>query len=277
MGKHKKTNLLRQNNSNLSESTKKPEIINPKRKKKRIVGEVKEKREKNVKHFLKEDLTFEAVIYNENVHYYSDGQWKDIDNSIIDSKDEENNDVFENRENDIKIKIGKKVKNKKLVTIRKDKYEISWGIDKASNSNGKVKGKEKLRSKNEHQPRNKSSDKQVKYRQQQDESNKIIETENLNKQTLKNISSTVEFQNVYPNIDLQYTIIANNLKESLIIKSKVDNPVFTFNLNVKNLVPKIQQDYSIVFYDDKDTSIVVFKIDPPFMYDGNGETSEDIN
>ncbi|MCT8975978.1 hypothetical protein N4T77_05150, partial [Clostridium sp. CX1] len=275
MGKHKKTNLVRQNNSNLSQSTVKPEVTNPKRKKKRIIGEVKEKRQKNVKHFLKEDLTFEAAIYNEDVHYYSDGQWKDIDNSIIDGKDEENNDVFENKENDIKIKIAKKVKNKKLVTIRKDKYEISWGIDKASNSNGKVKGKEKLRSKNEHQSRNRSRDKKVKYRQQQDEG-KIIEAENLNKQTLKNISSTVEFQNVYPNIDLQYTIISSNLKESIIIKSKVDNPVFTFNLNVKNLVPKLQQDYSIIFYDDKDTSIVVFKIDPPFMYDGTGETSEDI-
>ncbi|MCT8977625.1 hypothetical protein N4T77_13580 [Clostridium sp. CX1] len=42
--------------------------------------------------------------------------------------------MFENKENDIKIKIAKKVKNKKLVTIKKDKYEISWGIDKSSNS-----------------------------------------------------------------------------------------------------------------------------------------------
>ncbi|MDW8799530.1 DNRLRE domain-containing protein, partial [Clostridium sp. A1-XYC3] len=275
MGKHKKANLVRQNSANLSQSTVKPEVINPKRKKKRIIGEVKEKRQKNVKHFLKEDLTFEAAIYNEDVHYYSDGQWKDIDNSIIDGKDEENNDVFENKENDIKIKIAKKVKNKKLVTIKKDKYEISWGIDKASNSDAKVKGKEKSRSKREHQSRNKSSDKKVKYRQQQDEG-KIIEAENLNKKTLKNISSTVEFPNVYPNIDLQYTIISNNLKESIIIKSKVDNPVFTFNLNVKNLVPKLQQDYTIIFYDDKDTSKAVFKFDPPFMYDGNGETSKDI-
>ncbi|MFL0197564.1 hypothetical protein ACJDU8_18635 [Clostridium sp. WILCCON 0269] len=48
----------------------------------KIVGEVTEKREKNVKHFLKEDSTFEAAIYSEPVHYLSNGKWQDIDNSI---------------------------------------------------------------------------------------------------------------------------------------------------------------------------------------------------
>ncbi|APM40669.1 hypothetical protein [Clostridium kluyveri] len=115
-----------------------------KKKKSRIIGEIKEKRERNIKHFLTEDLTFEAAIYNEAVHYYSGGQWKDIDNSIVEGKDDGNNDVLENKDSDVKVKVAKKVKSRKLIIIKKDKYEISWGIDKAADKAAKVKDKPEL-------------------------------------------------------------------------------------------------------------------------------------
>ncbi|MFX0549463.1 hypothetical protein ACOAKC_09000 [Hathewaya histolytica] len=55
----------------------------------KIVKEEEEKREKNIKHFLKEDSTYEAVVYPDAVHYKEDGKWKEIDNSLVESKDEE--------------------------------------------------------------------------------------------------------------------------------------------------------------------------------------------
>lgn len=107
-----------------------PEVSIIEKTKSKILREIIGRREKNVKRFLKEDLTFEAAIYKEPVHYYSDGQWKDIDNSIIEGKDDENNDVLENKDNNFKVKIAKKAKSNKFIVIKKDKYEVSWGIEK---------------------------------------------------------------------------------------------------------------------------------------------------
>lgn len=118
--KHRKDVLTREDLLQPPEQT---EASCETKKKARIIGEIKEKRERNVKNFLKDDLTFEAAIYNEAVHYYSEGKWKDVDNSMTDGKDEAGNDVLENKDNDIKVKIAKKANSKKLVTIKKDKYQ----------------------------------------------------------------------------------------------------------------------------------------------------------
>uniref|UniRef100_UPI00398992A9 DNRLRE domain-containing protein n=1 Tax=Clostridium thailandense TaxID=2794346 RepID=UPI00398992A9 len=177
---------------------------------------------------------------------------------MVEASDETSNKVLENKDNDFKIKIAKNIKNKRLVVIRKDKYEISWGINKAAASMAVVKEPAALRSK-------KRQDKVI-----------DIRTQNLQKQTVENLSSAVEFSDVYPNIDLQYNISSEMLKENFIIKNKVNNPILTFNLEVKNLIPVIQQDNSIIFYDDQNTSEVIFKIDPPNMYDSTMSSSKNI-
>lgn len=54
----------------------------------KILKELDDKREANVKHYLLDNMTYEAVVYDEPVHYLEDGQWKDIDNSLSETKDE---------------------------------------------------------------------------------------------------------------------------------------------------------------------------------------------
>lgn len=85
----------------------------------KIVEEVTDKRQKNVKHFLREDMTQEADVYPTAVHYLSNGRWKDIDNTLVDEKDEDNNDVIGNKDNSYKIKIAKNTSSNKLVRIKK--------------------------------------------------------------------------------------------------------------------------------------------------------------
>jgi hypothetical protein len=97
----------------------------------KIVGEITEKREKNVKYLFKDDQTFEADVYNTAVHYQdSNGQWKDIDNTLVDAKDENGNDVLKNKENDFGVEISKNANSGKLVSLKKDGYELSWNIEK---------------------------------------------------------------------------------------------------------------------------------------------------
>lgn len=49
--------------------------------------ELKNLRKRNEKHFLNEDGTIEAILYNDNVHYLKDGVYEEINNTLI----EENN------------------------------------------------------------------------------------------------------------------------------------------------------------------------------------------
>lgn len=64
--------------------------------KSKILKEVVEKREENVKHFLMSDGTYQAVMYKGPVHYSKNGKWQDIDNSLTEKQDTE--DVNESKE-----------------------------------------------------------------------------------------------------------------------------------------------------------------------------------
>lgn len=53
----------------------------------KIIQEIEEKRDGNTKHFLKEDKSYEAVVYPIQVHYMEGGVWKEIDNTLEEAKD----------------------------------------------------------------------------------------------------------------------------------------------------------------------------------------------
>jgi len=111
-----------------------------KKKEPKILKEIVEKRESNIKHFLRDDLSYEAVVFNQPIHYLENGTWQDIDNSLVDAtscedvnsnlnQDSENQfgsgteeegikDVLENKANDFKIKIAKNTMSSKLVSVK---------------------------------------------------------------------------------------------------------------------------------------------------------------
>ena len=72
--------------SNIKESESQQDVNNTVDESK-IIEELVEKRDGNTKHFLKEDKTYEAVVYPIQVHYMEDGVWKDIDNTLEEAKD----------------------------------------------------------------------------------------------------------------------------------------------------------------------------------------------
>ena len=227
-----------------------PPITFEQPKEKKMIGEVLEKREKNVKHFLKEDMTFEAVIYPSAVHYKDGAQWKDIDNTLVEKVNEAQQPILENKQNRYKVRLAKNTNANKLVKIKKDNYEVSWSLTNSNTSTAQIRSKD------------------VNFL------NSL--SENERKKTLMNIKSVVDYPNVFPNVDLSYEVLAESVKENIVIKAPVNQPSFTFELQTKGLIPELQADQSIIFYDGNDPSKKVFTIDAPFMYDAAGALSEDI-
>ena len=99
------------------------------------------------------------------------------------------------------------------------------------------------------------------------------------------LQSTVLYENVYEDVDLQYDLFSYNIKESIILKAPQEqaadaDDVFTpyrycFRLDLANLTPTLQEDGSILMTDDQEQP--VYEIPTPFMIDANGEVSDAVS
>jgi RHS repeat-associated protein len=215
-----------------------------------IVGEDISKREENIKHFLLKDHSYESDVYPYPVHYYANGKWKDIDNSLVEATDSEtNNKILENKDNKFKVYFAKKTGSEDLVQIKVGNYFLGWNLDHIQDvqviqDNISIPGYNRF-------------------------------TENEKKRTLQKTISSVTYPDVLPNTDLQYKLISGEIKENLLLKDVPVVSQYTFQYHVKNVKAELK-DNIIRFYSESDPSQIIFSVDAPYMYDQNGEESTNI-
>ena len=104
-------------------------IVNNQTQEATIVAEVTEKREADKKVYLLSDGSYMSAVYPQQVHYEENGKWEDIDNSFASGVDDDGESTVENSKNSFKIKFANKAKDKKLVSLKKDGYEINWALN----------------------------------------------------------------------------------------------------------------------------------------------------
>lgn len=186
--------------------------------------ELIEKRKPREKHFLQEDGTIIAKIYNEDIHYMKNGKYEEIDNTLV-----ENENYYINSKNSYKVQFGK-TRKEKLCKIENSGFYLDFDI------------KEK-------------------------EDYKIITKKTKTKGKLK-------FQDILKNIDVDYEINSNQIKESIIlndINSIVSKIEFDINTN---LYLSINDDGSISSSDGENE---IFKIEAPYMIDANNRISKNVS
>ena len=78
-----------------------------------IVG----KRKPREKHFLQEDGTFKAFLYDEDVHFLKNGKYEEIDNklSLI-------NDYYVNKNNSYNVYFSSKTNSNIMNIVKQKKY-----------------------------------------------------------------------------------------------------------------------------------------------------------
>jgi hypothetical protein len=106
-----------------------------------IVDEDESRRTANEKHFRKLDGTYEVAIYDNEVHYYEDGKWKDIDNSL-----NENGNYLENKSNGFRITFPKTLDESRSIGIKSKDYSIDWKVLDISSSSSDYVNTEKRQS-----------------------------------------------------------------------------------------------------------------------------------
>lgn len=96
----------------------------PQEKERYILSENIENREADSKEFIMSDGTIMVQQYAGRIHYMDNGEYKEIDNSLIVT-----NKGYENKANSFKININKSMQsNENLVEISDDNYSISFDL-----------------------------------------------------------------------------------------------------------------------------------------------------
>lgn len=262
-----------------------------------VISEKIALREQNVKHFLLSDNTYTAVVYDEPVHYKQGNEWLEIDNSLVSaslvgepltgtikrdseltvneklniSQQEDNSDrlynnaYYENNANDFKIQIPKEINRHTPIVVNYEGHSLRFCFNDITNTAAQVI-----------QPMNAAETEQKLQNQLEKttDRNLRIKIQNDYATAVQKNRSAVSYPSVKSNIDLNYYVCGQNLKEDIVFRSLPSSESFSFDFAYTGLSAVLEEDKSVVFYDVSGKS--VFVIAAPFMFDSGEGYSSDI-
>lgn len=246
----------------------------------KIVREVVELREESVKHFLCEDGSYIAVSYAEPVHYEKNGEWLEIDNTLVLSSE----NTYVPKSSDLAVSIPQSFSGGGQITATNDGHTISFGVasgneNVALSKTAAVKAVEAL-------PSSIAADVSVETLANAELSatatvGKVdtvaqIEAYNSEKTTVDNQAGALVYDKIFPNADLEYIVTGNSIKENVVVYQLQTEYVYTFDMDFDGLTPVAQEDGSYRLIDSAKPDETVFVLAAPYMYDANGVESYEV-
>ena len=172
-----------------------------------IKAEVESEREMYKKVYEREDGTYTAYITSEPIHYYEDGKWKEVDNSLS-----EKNGVISNEANGYSVNIPSEINDNKEITIENGDSTLSFAMADIESTSATINNEA------------------------------TTETE----VPLDTKPSQVEFKDIQDNTDLKYDVTADAVKESIILSECPSDEVsYTYTLNADGGTLVLNSDNSI--------------------------------
>ena len=242
-----------------------------------IVREDISKREECVKHFDCADGSIITVLYAGPVHYRENGQWRDIDNSLVLSENILNGATratYVPRSGALPVSIPQNLTDGQKITLSSNGFTVGFAPSAANQnislqSAATVTAVDALASNLSARSDDISNPSNVAKTQQEN-----IKENNDEIMALDNLSSAVVYTNVFQNTDLEYVVTATGIKEYLVVKTPQTEYIYYFNMDLGGLVPVAQEDGSILLFEPGNAEEAIFIIHAPYMYDSNGEFSD---
>ena len=249
--------------------------------------EITSMRSEYEKHYDNGDGTYTAYVDTMPLHYYEDGKWIDIDNTLVLNQ----NGDYVNKSNSMIVtlsseatinSIGRESDNSnQMVSIDYNGYSLSWDLIDITipDNNTNLKNETMIMSENivsdeiEYPVSLISINEQKPIKKETDNyklNDKISES-------VEKLNSSVTYNSIYESLDCKVDIQPNSVKETLIIENS-DNLMEKYSYFIKSdgLVAELYEDNSVVFSDEEKT---IFTIPAPFMFDSseNVENNYDIS
>lgn len=217
--------------------------------------EIVELRTENSKHFDMGDGTYQAVTYSYPVHRKdANGKWQEIDNTLSAQKTSTSTMYATD---DLRVKFASEFSSSaSLVTLNENGYIIDMSFVSPSKGVVSAATVDNSKASNEFITANRVS-------------------ENIDEPSNYNSTSTVKYKNVRTNVDLEYVLYSNDVKENIIVNGKCADYIYTFRIKLNNLAAELD-DSGIVYFRDLLTSDAKYLIPLPYMYDADGNVSYDV-
>lgn len=207
-----------------------------------ILYEVEEKRDEYTKVYKRSDGTYTAIMTEEPLHYLNDGVWEEINNSMS-----LNGNLYTNLDNLFNVELPETIDSNENLTVEKDGYELSFSVDNIEESSAVV------------------------------ENDIVVSDTNIPvaDEVIAQTQSSVTYNDIAENTDLQYIVTPNSIKENIIVSNKESvKDTYTFTFETNGLDAEKLDDGSVVFKDELNE--IKFRIPRPVMTDSCLAFSHDI-
>lgn len=183
--------------------------------------ELIEKRKPREKHFLREDGTILAEVYDMDIHYLKDGKYEEIDNTLV-----RENGVLRNKSNDYNVEFKENFKDS-LIKMTKDNHYIDFKIRESNTSNLKSEKRKLSKQMKNVTYNNITDDIAVEY---QTLSNKVKETIILQNANYSELSFELDTDLILSNEDGE--IIARDANKKIIFR--IEKPFMIDSNKIRN-------------------------------------------
>ena len=158
--------------------------------------EIIDERDRYTKVFKTNNGTKKAVVSATPIHYKENGEWLEIDNTLIDSKDD---DCYSNRENSFTASIPKELSAGSEIKLEKEGYSIVFELAGTDifEANNKSKGKKKEK-----------------------KSDEIFLISNNIDFEFSDKQDSLTFENIGENTSVEYSVIPTGIKENIILNKQ---------------------------------------------------------
>ena len=200
----------------------------------KLLGEDKAKREINVKHYIGNDGTATAIYSGKAVHYV-DEQTAEL--KEVDNSLSDDGEGMRTNANAFITRFKKNAEDGEIYELTKENCKVGLkSKELAGNCNC---------------------------------GNNICTCEETNA-----VQSKMRFQDVSENVDLQYIVDSDRVKENIIVKQKGERYEYNFEVTIQNLSVGISEDKKTLQLIDRNSGKVQFYIPSPFMTDASGAYSD---
>ena len=164
--------------------------------------DTEEKQNAYTKTFTRKDGTMVDIISSEPVHYYKDGEWKDIDNTLV-NRTVDGKEVLQNKSNDFTATLPQTLDNDSYISIDNGENKVSFKLNGVS-----IQKDSRVLALNE----------------------SLLSEEDAI-MSLKDNVSTVRYNDVLGTADVEYLVTETGIKENIILDTVPTKGYFVSTLS----------------------------------------------
>ena len=182
-----------------------------------IVAEVTENRTEFSKEYKLSNGLHMAVVYPEAVHYEEDGQWKDIDNTLV-AAVSGGKAVYQNAAGAWNVRFPRTLSGNDMVGVTKDGYTVQFGMAGELRSTGDVAVASVVQIGATADTLAVSNAQNSVAQIQQIDLTAACAAAEHPETVLEKLNSRLSYANLYPNTNVVYDLQGNQLKESVVMQ-----------------------------------------------------------